>query len=151
MPHVVYDPITGKFTRHCPDAKPHIKARFHGKETGSLANHGYIIIGIGNKTHYAHRLAWEISHGPIPKGKMVDHINRDRTDNRLINLRLVNSQENSHNRTSTGKSQYLGVYPARKKWKAGIQRNGKRWASKLFDTELEAHLIRELMLELYKM
>lgn len=151
MPHVIYDPLTGVFTRHCPDAKPHIKARFHGKETGCVAGHGYVIIGIGSKTHYAHRLAWEISNGPIPEGMMVDHINRVRTDNRLVNLRLVTAQGNSHNSTAGGKSKYLGVYPARSKWRAGIQRKDLRWTSTLFDTDYEAHLIRELMLELGKM
>jgi len=37
----------------------------------------------------AHRVIWRMCNGPIPRGMMVDHINRDPTDNRLKNLRLV--------------------------------------------------------------
>jgi hypothetical protein len=46
----------------------------------------------------AHRFVWEYFNGPIPDGLQIDHINRDKTDNRLVNLRAVSASENMRNR-----------------------------------------------------
>ena len=45
------------------------------------------------KTYYIHRFIWECFNGIIPEGKVIDHINNDKEDNRLCNLQLV-TQEN---------------------------------------------------------
>lgn len=58
---------------------------------------GYIRVSRNNKVVYLHRLIWEELIGPIPTGMQVDHINRNRTDNRLCNLRLVTIQDNRKN------------------------------------------------------
>ena len=49
------------------------------------------------KTIYLHRAVWEYHNGKIPKEKMIDHINRNRNDNRIENLRLVTAKENRVN------------------------------------------------------
>ena len=41
-----------------------------------------------------HRLVWEAFNGPIPKGMQINHLNEDKTDNRLENLSLVSAKEN---------------------------------------------------------
>ena len=46
----------------------------------------------------AHRYVWFHFNGPIPNDKVIDHINRNRTDNRLENLRCVSHSENMKNR-----------------------------------------------------
>lgn len=47
-----------------------------------------------------HRFIWEAFNGEIPEGMEIDHINTNRSDNRLENLRLVSSSENKRNPTT---------------------------------------------------
>jgi len=50
------------------------------------------------KTWRSHRFVWEYFNGKIPEGLEIDHINGDKTDNRLENLRLVTPIENNRHR-----------------------------------------------------
>ncbi|MEJ1932279.1 HNH endonuclease signature motif containing protein [Nostoc sp. NIES-2111] len=64
---------------------------------GSKANkQGHLNVSIHNRKHYVHRLVWELAKGPIPKDKIIDHINGDPTDNRLSNLRPLSNVYNLH-------------------------------------------------------
>lgn len=61
-----------------------------------------------------------------PKGVLVDHINGDRLDNRLENLRLCSRQENARNSkklSTSNTSGSKGVYPHKNKWTARITVN----------------------------
>jgi hypothetical protein len=62
---------------------------------------------IGN--NLAHRLIWEYVNGPIPDGLFIDHINGIRNDNRIDNLRLVTTAENSQNRQTTNSNNRSGA------------------------------------------
>lgn len=55
---------------------------------------GYTKVTFSNKCYRAHRLIWETFKGPIPDGMEINHINRIKNDNRLVNLELVTSSEN---------------------------------------------------------
>lgn len=61
---------------------------------------GYLQFGVrkygakNQKIYYVHRFVWECYNGVIPDGKVIDHINDSRVDNRLCNLQLVTQQEN---------------------------------------------------------
>lgn len=57
---------------------------------------GYVAVGINGKRYLAHRLVWIMHHGSIGDVQ-IDHINHERDDNRIENLRLVSHKENSQN------------------------------------------------------
>ena len=81
------------------------------------------------------------------KDKVVDHINRNRLDNRKCNLRLVSFKENvrNSNKKCTNKSGVKGVWydNARNKWCAGISVNGTSVGLGRFDSIEEACLARK--------
>lgn len=73
-----------------------------GKPTGVQNNWGYIRVTwdrgtLGRVREYAHRLIWFMFNGAIPDNMLVDHINLDKTDNRIENLRLVDKSGNAQN------------------------------------------------------
>lgn len=55
---------------------------------GSKDKDGYLILKVKGKRLKAHRVAWLLNYGEFPEGE-IDHINRDRTDNRIENLRIA--------------------------------------------------------------
>ena len=67
---------------------------------GNKNNGGYLNVCVrkhaqsGQKTYYVHRFIWECFNNVIPEGKVIDHINNNKEDNRLCNLQLVAQQEN---------------------------------------------------------
>ena len=78
-------------------------------------NHGYLIVGLGNKTHSIHRIvAHQWIKNDDPENKIfVDHIDRNRLNNSIENLRWVTPKENSLNRTKTiyQKYEYIDELP----------------------------------------
>ena len=132
-----YDPNTGEFTwkvSHGSNGKIR-----EGKKTGVKHNKGYVKICINKRQYQAHRIAWLITHGKWPTG-VIDHIDRDRSNNRLSNLRDISSVENSHNSikaTSLSKSGLRGVYMKKgsERWCASIRANGEIHALGWFDSK----------------
>ena len=66
---------------------------------------GYLLIGFRKKGEHVrktvHKLVWEAFNGTVPEGMQVNHINEDKTDNRLCNLNLMTPKENSNWGTRT--------------------------------------------------
>lgn len=95
----------------------------------------------------AHHVAFVITHGRLPYGQ-IDHINRDKTDNRASNLRDVTPQQNQWNisakrprKGSKKPSAYIGVSWAAKsrKWQAHIKlQNGAAKRIGAFESEVDA-------------
>lgn len=84
-----------------------------------------------------HRAILGLKFGDILQG---DHINRDRLDNRRINLRIVTNAQNEQNKSKRkeGASRFRGVQPNNGKWTASVTANGKRMHLGSFSTEEEA-------------
>jgi hypothetical protein len=89
-----YNPNTGVFFW-----KKKLQGRRKSRIAGCANPQGYIVIGIDGKTYFAHRLAWLYFYAYLPNSKHIDHINRDRSDNRIENLRLVLPSENNFNKS----------------------------------------------------
>jgi len=133
-----YDSKTGIFTWRVMLA--------HRRKPGDLAGsktHGYIEIGIDNKSYRAHHLAWLYVHGEFPSME-IDHIDGNRENNAISNLRLATSRQNAHNKWNAhtnNASGFLGVtfHKQRGKWMAQIKNSGKNHNLGLFDTPEQAH------------
>jgi hypothetical protein len=89
-----------------------------------------------------------------PKGYVVDHINRNRLDNRLNNLRVITQKENSYNRTKNknSKNEYKGVIEKTNAdgittYTARISKDGKTHKIGGFMTKKEAAEMYDLMAE----
>ena len=102
-----YDKDTGILTWKV-DRRNGIKA---GDVAGVVGGKGYVQIGFLKKRWYAHRLAWFLAHGEQPE--VIDHINRDKTDNRLQNLRNVDASTNMLNVEKKGFGFYEGYWQCR--------------------------------------
>jgi hypothetical protein len=135
--HLHYDPETGIFTRLIANS-PNTKV---GNVAGWLTKLGYIELKIDGTMYKAHRLAWLYVHGVMPDGD-VDHINLNRADNRIANLRPASRTQNQLNRekSPTNKSGFKGV-SLRKgtgKYVAQASYEGKKYHLGLFDTPEQA-------------
>lgn len=116
-----------------------------GTKAGTAHGSGYISIQVGGRAYLAHRLAWLHVFGVWPK-EFLDHINGERSDNRLVNLREATRIENSRNRgaPSHNTSGFKGVYVTPKgRAQAHIKVGGKQLFLGSFDLAEEAHAVYE--------
>lgn len=128
-----YEPETGKlFWLRRPSAmfkteasSKRWHANFYGKEAFTAINsEGYRTGTIFERPYKAHRVIWALVYGQWPKGQ-IDHINGDRTDNLIANLRDVTVATNQRNAKmqTNNTSGVTGVSWARRhrKWRAGVR------------------------------
>lgn len=104
-------------------------AQYAGKEAFATVSDGYLKGEIFRRPYRAHRIAWAIYYGHPPSG-IIDHINGQRGDNRIANLRLVSPMGNAQNArlAVNNSSGFTGVsfVPSINKWGAYITFAGKR-------------------------
>lgn len=139
---VRYDQDTGKFYWiWLSDRNRRVKI---GDEAGVVSGNGYRYISVDGRKFLAHRLAWYFVTEEWPP-ELVDHINGDRDDNRIRNLRLANNRQNTRNsgKRSTNTSGYKGVsYHAHSgKWVATITSDYLIHPLGKFDTREEAYAV----------
>ena len=108
-----------------------------GEVAGTKTPDGYIRIQIDRKIYRAHRLAWFYVHGVWPNN-FIDHIDRNRANNWLSNLRDVTASQNMRNcglrRTNTSGHKGVSYWAHRKLWAAQIRLNNKNKLLGMFDT-----------------
>ncbi len=90
-----YNSQTGVFSWNPELAKRRGKRR---GVAGAMRRDGYVQIKVSGTIVMAHRLAWFYVYGSWPD-KFIDHINRDKADNRICNLRQASKSENAQNQS----------------------------------------------------
>ena len=118
-----FNPATGKFT-WLPRGNARWDARWAGREAFACTWNGYKVGSLcGRSCVLAHRVAFKHFYGADAPCE-VDHINGDRSDNRIVNLRAVNASENRRNGSvpSHNSSGIVGVAfrPDKGRWRASI-------------------------------
>lgn len=134
-----YNPSTGVFVwKVRPSART-----FVGDLAGNLTAGGYREVKFRRKSYLAHRLAWLYVYGVWPL-ETIDHINGNRLDNRIENLRDVTLSQNCQNkhrakRTSRTGLRGVSVTDKRSKFRAAITVAGKTKNLGSFDSPEKAH------------
>lgn len=140
-----YDPETGKLTwlprtkdNHPNDqVRRRLNTQFAGREAfTTTSSKGYKRGILLNRDFLAHRVIWALHTGAWPEDQ-IDHVNGNRSDNRIENLRVVSNQENQKNQRlySNNTSGYMGVLWNKgcKRWSSRIQVDGGNLHLGLFD------------------
>lgn len=134
-----YDPETGIFERNRWVGR---RGKVHGIRKLGTQHEGYIRIRLDGVKYMAHRLAWLYVYGEFPE-KQIDHINHDKSDNRICNLREATQIENSQNKIRATRLNKLGVLGVSQvyggKFKATITINKERKVLGYGFTAQEAH------------
>lgn len=117
-----------------------------GSVAGTEHCMGYICLSVDKKRVLAHRLAWMFVYGEEPKN-CLDHINRNKKDNRISNLREVSRAENNQNQSisTRNKSGAPGVGWDKRvgKWRAWININKRQIWLGYFELKEEAITARK--------
>lgn len=108
---------------------------------------GYLTVGLMQnnmkKNRTVHQLVAEsfLNHTPCGHKLVVNHINFNKTDNRVENLEIVTQRENANQKHLKSSSHYLGVSWSKEKnkWVAQITTEGKTKSLGRYKTEIEAH------------
>lgn len=131
-----YNPKTGEFLWK---VRPSIRSAYRvGDRVGSVYPSGYRYLCWKGRDYRAARVAWFFATGEDPQG-FIDHINGDKDDNRIANLRIADDRQNQANAFwSTNTSGVKGVRFDKGKWQAMITREGKNIYLGRFDSIVDA-------------
>ena len=148
--YVNYNPQTGVFTKI---KKKHVRDNTVkiGEELGHLSGDGYLHFSFFGKKRKAHRLAWLYVYGEYPDG-LIDHIDGDKTNNKISNLRVATHVQNSANRhVINNKTGYRGVYESKYKGKVigYIAQYDKKHLGFFKEVEVAAMAVDKHLIEIF--
>jgi hypothetical protein len=131
-----YEPDTG-LLRWKINVGKKIKAN---SVAGCLHSRGYIHVRMNQESFKAHRLAWALYYNQDPGGMQIDHIDENKSNNKIINLRLAGHRENGANfgPQKNNKLGVKGVFCRHGKFQTEIVKNGKKYHLGGYDTIEEA-------------
>ena len=106
----------------------------------NLDRDGYLRVRKDGKEYRAHRLIWEMHNGPISIDMLIDHIDGDRLNNRIENLRLATRQQNNANSLGSRHGSELpkGIVRVSSKYRARLTYKGKTYSIGTYTTIEEA-------------
>ena len=122
-----------------------------GDKVGFLNDKGYVAVNIDNQCIGLHRIIWMMQHGEMPS--LIDHIDGNRQNNKISNLRLAdrfgNAQNKRMHRNNTSGVKGVSWHKRAAKWKAQIVCNGKHYNLGLYksldDADEMVCLAREML------
>ena len=122
-----------------------------GGTAGTLGKDGYWSVQVGGKKLAAHRVLWWLLNGEIPAGLCIDHIDGNRGNNRLANLRLCTRAENNRNTRKRSGSAALpkGITVVGRAYQAQVQSNGARWRVRSSNLETLTKMIQTVRVQLH--
>ena len=136
-----YNPHTGEIK-----TKTRIGNIASGVLLGRKNSYGYLKFQINGSEVFSHRVAFAIFHGYAPD--FIDHVNGDRSDNRIANLREADANKNARNSFGKAyrKSSFKGVsfHKKNKKWQVQIRNGGKLISLGYCSNEAEAAYIYDI-------
>ena len=103
-----------------------------GNKAGCIYSNGYYVIKFNNKRYLEHRLIYTLFNGQIPKNLVIDHIDQNRLNNKIENLRIV---DRGMNRMNTDKSKNIKVINGKY---IGVFIHNKKRVTKTFSNEIDA-------------
>lgn len=115
-----------------------------GAKVAFVRTDGYVGVSVDGVRCVAHRVIWAIVYGHHPEHQ-IDHVNGDRQDNRIKNLRdvphLVNMQNMRDAQSHNKYGHLLGAHFHKndRRWRSNINVGGKLVSLGAFDTEQQAH------------
>ena len=116
---ISYNPKTGIFTRKKRSSRSRA-----GEECGSINSRGYYRVGVGGIKLPGHRLAYALHYGFWPT-KQLDHVDGDKLNNKISNLRECTPEQNQINR--------VNLHPKNKSGVRGVflRRSNNKWCAKI--------------------
>ena len=110
------------------------------QQAGCYTTKGYRVVRIDGRLYKEHRIIWVMNNGLIPNNCDVDHVDRNTSNNKLDNLRLVSRSLNNLNKDVKG----VTYCKSRNKWIAQLRFQGKSILHKRFDSYEEALSVYQL-------
>lgn len=135
-----YEPDSGLLVwENNPDQPPWWNARYAGRIAGRKRPGGYVVVKVLGGAFLAHRLIWKIVTGAEPQE--IDHINRDKHDNRWANLRNGDHSQNMRNRgllkTNTSGHRHISWSASLDRWVVQLRVHGKGQRQVAYATSIE--------------